>query len=175
MHVLLVMLGSFAYAVAGALIPVLNTEVSAIAVPAATRVDPLLVAVALAAGQTLGKLPYWLAGRGAERWARLLPAEDAAPDRAAPRIPMSRILRRLGGAVRRLGAGLAAWGRGEPWRLVAVTFVSALTGIPPFVAWPAVVGAIDPRWWRFAVPALTGRTLLFWGLAVAPHLVPGVF
>ncbi|GAB2531482.1 hypothetical protein [Brachybacterium huguangmaarense] len=170
----LVLLGAFGYAVAGAIIPVFNTEVAAVTIPLESHVPPLAVALALGLGQTVGKLPYWLAGRGAERWSRLREAalhRDSGQGTTRRRFRVPRIFVRFGAWLRRLGDALADWGRGGRWRLMLVTFVSAAIAIPPFIVWPVVVGAIDRSWWRFFVPAVIGRTLLFLVIALLPGLV----
>jgi len=136
-------------------------------VPVESHVAPVLVALALGLGQTLGKLPYWLAGRGAERWSRLRAPRQRRPQRV--RLPG--FLLRLGAWIRRMGDAVAAWGRRGRWRMMLVTFLSGAIAIPPFIVWPVAVGAIDRSWWRFFVPALAGRTLLFLVIASIPELV----
>ncbi|UYG16573.1 hypothetical protein BRM3_13370 [Brachybacterium huguangmaarense] len=169
MKLLLVLLGAVGYAALGALIPLFNTEIVAATVPVESHVAPLLVALALGLGQTLGKLPYWLAGRGAERWSRLRAPREKRPSRL--RLP--RFLVRLGAWIGRMGDAVADWGRRGPWRMMLVTFLSGAIAIPPFIVWPVVVGAIDRSWWRFFVPAMAGRTLLFLVIASIPELVVG--
>lgn len=168
MRTLLVVLASFGYSVLGAIIPVFNTEVYAAAVPTASHVSPVLVALALALGQVLGKMPYWLAGRGADRWSSLRERSHRPRRWKAPEF-----LRRFGAWLRHLGEVISDWGRRGPWRMALVTFCSGLTGIPPFIVWPVAVGAIDPRWWRFFVPAMAGRTILYGAIALAPGVFTG--
>lgn len=169
---LLILLGSIGYAIAGALIPVFNTEVYAVTVPHETGLSPFLVALALAVGQTVGKIPYWLAGRGVERFARLRGSGDGdAPSSKRRRIRWPAWVLAAAARVRSWGEVLSDWGRKGPWRMSLITFVSALIAIPPFIVWPVAVGAIDRRFWRFAVPAIAGRTILFWILALSPSLL----
>lgn len=166
MDTLLVLAGCFGYAVLGAIVPFLNTEVIAVTVPTASHVSPVLVALVLGIGQTLGKTPYWLAGRGAERWSRLRKPRAEKPPR---RIPAW--LRAVLDRVRRIAEAVMAWGRRGGLRMMLVSFTSGAVGVPPFTIWPVAAGAIDHRWWRFALPAAIGRTGLYLAFALAPGLL----
>lgn len=166
-----VLAGCFGYAVLGAIVPFLNTELIAVTVPAATHTPPLLVAVVLGIGQTLGKTPYWLAGRGADRWSRLRRERPKSSRRR--RRPLPSFLARPVAWLRRVSEAVMTWGRRGGLRMTAVSLASGAVGIPPFTLWPVAAGAIDRRWWRFAVPAMIGRIGLYTVFALAPGLVLG--
>lgn len=141
MSVLALLVGA-ATGLASALVPLVNAE--AYAVAAATRVGsawvPLLV-LALAAGQTAGKLVLFeSARRGAGRLAR-----------------------RHGGG--RWATLVADWLRRDRTG-VPVVLAAASLGLPPLAVVSLTAGAAGQRRWLFAVLCLAGRTARFAAIAV---------
>ena len=135
--------GTFLFSLAGALVPVLNAEIYLAAV-AAFAPPAQLVPVVLAAtlGQVLGKVPFYLAGRG------LL------------RLPMGRYEARVE----------EYRGRFERsrWAVDAALFSSASWGVPPFLIGPYLAGFFDVSFLRFLAWSLFGRALRFALIVVVP-------
>jgi membrane protein YqaA with SNARE-associated domain len=129
---------------ASALLPFVNAEALA---AGASRVHKDLlpvVVVALAAGQTLGKLTLFeLAGRGSARLAR------RPHGRTAPVGPFSRLASRQAAALRSASSRLP------------VVAVSALTGLPPLAAVAVAAGTTSTNRSGFAAACFTGRALRF--------------
>ena len=139
---------------ASALLPFVNAEALA---ASASKVNGNLlpiVVVALAAGQTLGKLTLFeLAGRGASRLA------GRTHRRHARERPIARVVSR-----RMVGLQAAS-------SKVPVVAVSALTGLPPLAAVAVAAGTTHSSRSGFAATCFVGRTLRFgliaYGLTVA--------
>ena len=137
------MAGTFLFSLVGAVVPVLNAEVYLVAV-AAFAAPAKLVPVVLAAtlGQVLGKIPFYLAGRG------LL------------RLPMGRYEARVE----------QYRGRFERsrWAVDTALFSSASWGIPPFLVVPYLAGFFDVSFARFLAWSLFGRALRFAAIVLVP-------
>jgi membrane protein YqaA with SNARE-associated domain len=129
---------------ASALFPLVNAEAVAAGASRVHRDLLPVVVVALAAGQTLGKLTLFeLAGRGSARLAR-------RPHRRPNRVrPMSRFASRQATALRSASSRLP------------VVAVSALTGFPPLAAVALAAGTTSTKRSGFAAACFTGRTLRF--------------
>ena len=120
-----------------ALLPFLNAE--AYAVVAAGTAPALGVAIALAAGQTAGKLVLFeSARRGSERW--------ALRDESSRRV--------------RWTARIRPW-LTSPRRGPAVVLLSATLGVPPLAVVSLAAGACGQRPGLFAMLVLTGRSVRF--------------
>ncbi|MCG5460504.1 VTT domain-containing protein [Micromonospora sp. NPDC053740] len=134
------------YGVASALVPVVNAE--AYAVVAGQRAGHALVAVvALALGQTAGKLLLFeSARRGSGRLARTV-AKRGKSGRAAARAarwtePIRRWLSRRRTAL-------------------PTVLASAAVGVPPLAVVSLAAGTAGLRRWEFAVACLSGRVIRF--------------
>ncbi|MFC4022004.1 VTT domain-containing protein [Micromonospora sp. GCM10011542] len=140
------------YGFASALVPVVNAE--AYAVVAGHRGGHALVAVlALACGQTAGKLLLFEAARrGTGRLAQKL-THRSRSGRAAARDA------RWAGRIRR-------WLSRRRTALPTV-LVSAAVGVPPLAVVSLAAGTAGLRHWEFAVACLLGRVLRF-ALLVLP-------
>ncbi|MEH0931342.1 hypothetical protein [Micromonospora sp. CPCC 205558] len=140
------------YGVASALVPVVNAE--AYAVIAGHRGGHALVAVvALALGQTVGKLLLFeSARRGSGRLARTL-AQRRGSGRAA-------------GRAARWTEPIRRWLSRRRTALPTV-LVSAAVGVPPLAVVSLAAGTAGLRRWEFAVACLSGRVIRF-GLLVLP-------
>ena len=141
---LLVVLGTFAYCVCSAMIPVLHAEAYLVMV---SLVSPpelrWTLVMAATSGQMLGKVGMYYAGRGV----RLIPGE--------------RMQRRLRLATaryrekRRIGSGLV--------------FVSASSGLPPFYLVSIAAGLLTFPLVRFIILGFGGRFLRFSLAVFLPH------
>jgi membrane protein YqaA with SNARE-associated domain len=137
------------YGVVSALIPVVNAEAYALVL--AGRTSPALaipVVLALAAGQTAGKLVLFEAAR-----------------RGHGRLERRYAKRSEGRAARwadRIREGLRSRRTGLP-----MVLASAALGLPPLAAVSLAAGAAGQRRWEFGALCLVGRTLRF-ALLVLP-------
>ena len=140
-------IGYFAMAFVSAVVPWVNAEVLMIsAVPfAASRPVLAILVIAVSAGQMAGKaLVYWVSRRSTR-----------------PRSP------RLQGAIDR-------WQRRiqhRPRSAMALTFVSAVAGFPPFFLVSAAAGALGVAFGGFMLVGSAGRLIHFTIVAFAPDLL----
>lgn len=141
-------LGTFAFSLAGGIVPVLNVEAYLVSVAAlAPDAPPWPIAIAAALGQMAAKSLLYLAGRG------LL------------RLPTSRAKEKIEAATARLA-------RAEHGSLALVT-ASALTGLPPFYAISVAAGVLRLHFARFFALGLAGRTVRFAAVVLVPRLFMG--
>lgn len=148
MEHLLVVLGTFAFCVGSAMIPVLHAEtylvtVSLIAPPELRW--PLIIAAT--SGQMLGKVGMYYAGRGI----RLIPGE-----RMRRRIQLATARY---GDKRQIGSGLV--------------FVSASSGFPPFYLVSIAAGMLSFPLRPFIIFGFAGRFIRFTVAVFLPHLGGG--
>jgi membrane protein YqaA with SNARE-associated domain len=138
--------GTFLFSLVGAVVPVLNAEIYLAAV-AAFASPAKLVPVVLAAtlGQVLGKIPFYLAGRGVLR----LPVGryEARVEEYRGRFERSR------------------------WAVDVALFSSASWGVPPFLVGPYLAGFFDVSFARFLAWSLVGRALRFAVIVLVPVAV----
>ena len=138
---LLAPMAAAAMGFASALLPFVNAE--AYAVVAARTAPALVVAAALAGGQTAGKLVLFEAARrGTDRW-----EVDEESSRA------------------RWAARVTPWLR-SPRTGAPLVLVSAVVGLPPLAVVALVAGASGQRRVLFAVLVLVGRGLRFAAIVV---------
>jgi membrane protein YqaA with SNARE-associated domain len=129
---------------ASALFPLMNAEALAAGASRANRDLLPVVVVALAAGQTIGKLTLFeLAGRGASRLGR-----------RPPRRPHRK------GTIARIAASHATGLRSASSKLPVVA-MSAFTGLPPLAAVAVAAGTTSTKRSGFAAACFTGRALRF--------------
>ena len=132
---------------ASALVPLVNAEVYAVA--SAGRDSPgaaLVVVVALAVGQTAGKLVLFEAARrGSGRFTARHAPRSARARRWADRTKLALRSRRTG----------------HP-----LVLASAALGLPPLAVVSLAAGASGQRRWEFAVVCLVGRTARFAALVL---------
>lgn len=138
--------GTFLFSLVGAVVPVLNAEIYLAAV-AAFAAPAKLVPVVLAAtlGQVLGKIPFYLAGRGVLR------------------LPMGRYEARVEEYRERFER--------SRWAVDAALFSSASWGVPPFLVGPYLAGFFDVSFARFLAWSLIGRALRFAAIVLVPVAV----
>ncbi|MEU8116741.1 VTT domain-containing protein [Micromonospora sp. NPDC048947] len=134
------------YGVASALVPVVNAE--AYAVVAGQRAGHALVAVvALALGQTAGKLLLFeSARRGSGRLARTVAKREKSGRAAARAARWTEPIRR--------------WLSRRRTALPTV-LASAAVGVPPLAVVSLAAGTAGLRRWEFAVACLSGRVIRF--------------
>lgn len=125
------------------LVPLINGEVALIVVVLATgKLGPALaLAVLVAAGQMIAKIVLYQTARG---------ASELRPD--------SKLGRRIAHARERI----ARW-NDKP---LLVTFVSAITGLPPFYLVTLLAGALGVRFRTFLVLGIIGRVVRFVAIAL---------
>lgn len=145
-------LTTFLLALASAALPVVNMEVALVGAVAASSAPGWLLAAAAAVGQVAGKTLYYLLGAGVISPSRLL----GRPGRGTRRPPGPR---RTRWAVR--FAAVQAWAQQRPWGPGALTFVSAVTGLPPFAVTSFAAGTLRVPLWLFLATGLSGRFLRF--------------
>jgi membrane protein YqaA with SNARE-associated domain len=139
-------LATFAFSLAGGIVPVLNIEAYVLLVSAASpQVDVWPVAVAAALGQMAAKSLVYLAGTGLLRW------------------PGASRVRRLERVVARL-----AHAEG---RALAVVLTSALTSVPPFYAVSLAAGTLKLRFAGFFAAGCAGGIVRFAVLFAAPRVL----
>jgi len=148
---------ALAYGAMSALVPVVNAEVYAVVAAGRTATPvALLVVLALAVGQTAGKLVLFEAARlGRGRFVRRHAEQGARSEREAlwtPRIAEALRSRRTGHTL---------------------VLSAAVLGLPPLAAVSLAAGAAGQRRWEFAAVCLAGRTARFVALALpATYLLP---
>lgn len=149
---------AFLFALASGLVPVLNIELYLVG--AAALVDDgalAAMAVAAAAGQTLGKIPYYYVGRGAltTPWLRRR-AERAGRwgERAA--------------RWRKRAEARPLWGGG----LVAL---SSFASVPPFMVVSVLAGTVRMPLWIFLTVTMVTRTARFLVVVFAPGWAMAAF
>jgi membrane protein YqaA with SNARE-associated domain len=136
--------GTFLFSVASALIPILNVEayLAAVAIKAQNLSDWQLAAVG-AGGQTAGKLLWYLAGTQSLRlrWIRQKMETE------------------------KWQLSYARWHErivGRPLFAGAISFTSAVTGFPPLAVIAVLAGTLRMNLAIFLGTVLVGRTIRFW-------------
>ena len=148
---------TFGYSVVSALVPVVNAELYLVGLM--TRQPQLawwLVGLAAAAGQMVGKLVYYYAGRGTLR----LPARLR---RRSERQSAGHWSRRL--------ARFQQTCHDRPVWTVGVLLASASIGLPPYLAIALLAGVGRVPLPTFLVTGLVGRFARFGAIAASPGLV----
>ena len=130
------------YGVGSALIPIMNAEAAVGAAGATLPVGlAVSISVALAAGQTFGKIAIFEAAR---KGAQLHQARKQAPKKPMPPW-QQRLVKSLDGR----------------WQTNGVVLLSAGLGLPPLAIVSIAAGAVQSRRMDFAVCCLVGRTARF--------------
>jgi membrane protein YqaA with SNARE-associated domain len=146
---------SVVYGYGSGLFPLLNAEAFVVAAQASPRTAGAALAIALAVGQTGGKVTLFLLSRkgrsvafARRRRARALPV---------PPVPRRRFTRLLASLLRLVGS--RRWG-------IPIVLMSAFLGLPPIYAVAILAGASRMRLWWFAPIVLFGRIVRFVLLAI---------
>jgi membrane protein YqaA with SNARE-associated domain len=139
--------GTYNLAILTALVPWFNAELLLLALAPGSRApaDALLLVLAMSFGQMTGKgVIYWLSRRAALTPSpRLRGAIDRWTERMRERVPWA----------------------------VAMVFVSAIFGMPPFYVVSIVSGAIRLPFGAFLAAGMGGRLVHFGAVAGLPHLI----
>ncbi|HET7274065.1 MAG TPA: hypothetical protein VFI91_02735 [Longimicrobiaceae bacterium] len=149
MTLIIVCATTFAVCVAGAIIPVINTEIyllSAVALSPPTYLAPLVVMATL--GQMVGKVAMFYGGRG--------------------------VLRIKHDRIRSGVAKLRAKLEHRPWLSRAVLFSSATFGLPPLYVMSVACGTIGMGIVTFVLIGTAGRLIHFTVVALIPQYAEGL-
>jgi membrane protein YqaA with SNARE-associated domain len=131
--------------IASALIPFVNAEAAATAAGLKMSVGlAILVSIALAVGQTLGKICLYEAARKGAQVAAAKRRQNDTPKKPMPAW-QQRLIARLDGR----------------WQANGVVLLSAGVGLPPLAIVSIAAGAVKTRRVDFAVCCLLGRTVRF--------------
>ncbi|HST81616.1 MAG TPA: hypothetical protein VLL08_07765 [Kineosporiaceae bacterium] len=137
---------------ASAVIPVVNAEVAVSTAGLTMSIGLALgISIALAAGQTLGKICLFEAAR---KGAQVRAAKKHAPKKPTPPW-QQRLLKSLEGR----------------WQTNGVVLLSAGLGLPPLALVSVAAGAVKSRRLDFAICCLAGRTVRFVTVAVSALLI----
>lgn len=140
-----VLLGTFAFSLAGGIVPFLNVEAYLLSLSALSPGAPVWpVALAAALGQMAAKSLLYLGGRG------LL------------RLPLRGTRARIEAATARLATAESG--------SLAVLSASAVAGFPPFYAISVAAGVVHMRFARFFAVGLAGRLVRFAAVFAVPRL-----
>ena len=137
-------LGTFLFSVASALVPILNVEayLAAVAIKAHNLSDWQLAAVG-GAGQSVGKIVWYVAGTQSLR--------------------LSWIRKKM--ETEKWQLSYARWHErivGRPVLAGAISFTSAVTGFPPLAVIAVLAGSLRMNFAIFLGTVLVGRTIRFW-------------
>ena len=151
-------LGTFLFSIASALIPVLNLEIYLGALPNAHDRALLLAAVA-GAGQTLGKVVWYYAGVHSMKLPWLAKKMEAEKWQVSYQRWHERIV-------------------GRPLLAGTIVFASAISGFPPLAVIAVLAGSLRMNFMLFLSTVLAGRIARFWLVLegaewvrqLAPHL-----
>jgi membrane protein YqaA with SNARE-associated domain len=147
-------LGTFFFSIASALIPVLNLEVYLSAIPDGHH-SALLVACAAGAGQTVGKVIWYFAGMHSMKVAWLRKKMETEKWQLAYAKWHERIV-------------------GRPVLAGAISFGSAVSGFPPIAIIAVLAGSLRMNLALFISTVLVGRVIRFWlvleGAGFVKHL-----
>ncbi len=149
------LLSTFLFSIASALLPVLNLEAYLAVVAAeASNLPALELAVLAGAGQMVGKAVWFYAGR------RSLDLSWLRKKMAQPKWAASYV---------RWHARI----HGRPVMAGLITLVSAASGFPPFAVIAVLAGSLRMNLVVFLVTGFVGRTLRFWAVLAGVSLVIG--
>lgn len=137
-------IGTFLFSIASALLPILNVEayLAAVAVKANHLSDWQLAAVG-GAGQGVGKILWYFAGKESLRIRRIREKMETEKWQVAYERWHARIV-------------------GRPVLAGAISFGSAVSGFPPLAIIAVLAGTLRMNFLIFIVTVVVGRTIRFW-------------
>jgi membrane protein YqaA with SNARE-associated domain len=137
-------IGTFLFSVASALLPILNVEayLAAVALKAHHLSDWQLAAVG-GAGQSVGKIFWYIAGRESLRIKRIRQKMETEKWQVSYERWHERIV-------------------GRPVFAGTISFGSAVTGFPPLAVIAVLAGTLRMNFTLFLVTVFAGRTIRFW-------------
>lgn len=137
--------------IASALVPIVNAEAAAGAAGLKMSVGlAIVVSVALAVGQTAGKIVLFEAARKGAQVRAAKRSRNHAPKKPMPEW-QQRLIKRLDGR----------------WQANGVVLLSAGVGMPPLAIVSIAAGACQSRRLDFAICCLVGRTARFATLTIS--------
>jgi membrane protein YqaA with SNARE-associated domain len=150
------------FGIGSAVIPVMNAEAYVLGVGVSGALDPVVAAVGVSVGQTLGKVVMFLAVRYRPAYAAKKGKESKPVDLSTRR---GRFIQWNRDISKRLLDALSdrRWG-------VPVTLLSSAVGIPPLYGVALIAGASRMGVVTFTVSVLTGRLARFITLALGVGL-----
>ena len=151
-------LGTFLFSIASALIPILNLEIYLGALPNAQD-RALELAVVAGIGQTLGKVVWYYAGVHSMKLPWLAKKMEAEKWQLSYQRWHERIV-------------------GRPWLAGTIVFGSGISGFPPLAVIAVLAGSLRMNFMLFLGTVLAGRIARFWLVLegaewvrqLAPHL-----
>jgi membrane protein YqaA with SNARE-associated domain len=148
-------LGTFLFSIASALIPILNVEayLAAVALKAHNLSDWQLAAVG-GAGQGVGKVLWYLAGTQSLRIRRIRQKMETEKWQVSYLKWHERIV-------------------GRPVLAGGISFTSAVTGFPPLAVIAVLAGTLRMNFTIFIVTVVVGRTIRFWLVLAGVGLLIG--
>ena len=137
-------IGTFLFSIASALLPILNVEayLAAVALKAHNLSDWQLAAVG-GAGQGVGKILWYVVGKESLRIRRIRQKMETEKWQLSYARWHERIV-------------------GRPVFAGAISFTSAVTGFPPLAVIAVLAGTLRMNFTIFIVTVFIGRTLRFW-------------
>lgn len=157
-------------ALGSALLPLISVEVFVLGLVAENpRVHWAMIGAAVAIGQVAGKLLYYLAARGSIRLPSFL-HKQVHRERPVPRQEAWRT--RTSGLRDKLDLLRERCHRHSGWMAVTYT-VSAVVGLPPYMAMTVLAGFARMRMSLFIGAGLAGRFARYSVLAASPALFAG--
>ncbi|MCE7007571.1 hypothetical protein LWC34_32825 [Kibdelosporangium philippinense] len=155
-------------AFSSALIPLVSTEVFVLALIAQEPNIPCLaLGAVVAVAQVLGKLLYYLAARGSLRLPTFMHRKDKPLTER--RIRWQQRTKRVRGWLHWLTEKCHK----HPHWMTGTYGVSAVVGLPPFMATSVLAGMAKMPMSTFVVAGFAGRCLRFTVLAMSPALITG--
>jgi membrane protein YqaA with SNARE-associated domain len=150
------------FGIGSAVIPVMNAEAYVLGVGVSGALDPVVAAVGLSVGQTLGKVAMFLAVRFRPGYAAKRSKDPAPVDLGTRR---GRFVQWNRDFSRRLLDAMSdrRWG-------VPVTLLSASVGLPPLYGVAIIGGASRMGVLTFSISVLLGRAARFISLALGVGL-----
>lgn len=165
---------AFGIALGVAVAPIFSVEVFVVSLASTTAIPWILIGAAVATGQVAGKTVYYLGARGSIRLPAPLHRHLHRQRQPSARWTRSRAKSsRLRGWTDRIRGwidGLRERCSRHPYWLNGTYGVSALVGLPPFMAITVLAGLLRMRPSVFITTGLAGRFVRFSALAAAPAL-----
>ncbi|MFD8495528.1 hypothetical protein [Amycolatopsis sp. NPDC059657] len=156
-----------------AIVPLISVEVFVLGLVASRPDVPwLAVGIVVAVGQIAGKLLYYLAARGSIKLPKFL--HDRL-HRERPPTPRRERMRLRTKKFRAWVDALRERCHRHPHWMTGTYGVSAVIGLPPFMATTVLAGMVRMPMSTFLIGGLLGRGVRFSLLAAAPAMFAGVF
>jgi membrane protein YqaA with SNARE-associated domain len=155
---------TFGVAVSSAIMPLVSIELFVLGlVTQQPHISCWLIGAAVAAGQVIGKLVYFLAARGSLHLPKFLhrkarPGKPMSPFRQRWKVRLEKLRERC---------------HRHPHWMFGTHAVSSLVGIPPFMATTVLAGLAGMSIATFVATGVVGRFARFTVLAASPAVMAG--